>query len=405
MAQEVETVTFSDEEIKQFLIKYVEEYRRLAEGYKADLKKELGLYTGYPCKVTVLASEKATRFEYQLNAKSFEIEIKRVKEIPKFERKAGYFVEGYANIFLKRIINQPELKAKRDIEDEISYEEHMAEEAERAEAEWAQYEQEKLDYVVDGYDSFTKSTYPVEQKTFSAKRPELYHVIQVIRNQFVVLETYFQLGSLTLFDTLGETMFDLESSTFLAVHGKYEPAMGLLRRYLETTLCALFYDAELSRFKQTSKTYAAINLKKEKWIEKSFHMRFTGPDSVLDKLLDPDTDYVAVETVKGTTMPTFTDSKFQSYVETIYHYLSKFIHYGGKRDSVDILRSDFPEFSEDRFKEWNASFHQVVEVCNLLILLKFPKIAEVYAKIQEKESGEVPFLVDGQIKAVQRLTA
>ena len=199
-------------------------------------------------------------------------------------------------------------------------------------------------------------------------------------------------------------MFDLESSTFLAVHGKYEPAVGLLRRYLETTLCSLFYDAELSRLKQTSKTYAALNSRKEKWLEKSFHMRFTGPDSVLDKLLDLDTDYIAVETVKSTTMPTFANSSFQAYVEIIYHYLSKFVHYGGKRDAEDILRSDFPEFSEDRFKEWNASFHQVIEVCNLLILLKFPKTPEVYSKTQEKESGEVPFLNYNQIEAVQKLT-
>ena len=246
MAKVKEAVVFSEEEIRQFLTKYVDEYRRLASQCDADFKKDLQLFTGYPYKITVLMDEKGTNIEYQLNTKDFEIEIRRVKETPKLERKTGYILESYPNIFLKGIINEPELKAKRDIYDLIAVQEHLKEEEERAEAEWAQYEQEKLDDVVDGYDGYTKKTYSVQQKTFSDKRTELYHVIQIIRNQSIVLETYLHLGCLTLFDTLEETMFDLESSTFLAVHGKYEPAMGLLRRYLETTLCSLFYDAELS---------------------------------------------------------------------------------------------------------------------------------------------------------------
>jgi hypothetical protein len=404
MAKEIEPVVFSDEEIVQFITKYVAEYRRLADACEVDLKKELKLYTGYPYKITVLTSEKGTHVKYQLNAKNFEIEIKRVKETPKLENKAGYLVDAYANIFLKRIINQPELKARRDIDDETAYEEHQTEENERAEIEWAKYEQERFDDVVDGYDSYTKKAYIVQEKTFSDKRPELYHIIQFIHNQHIVLEVYLHLGCLTLFDTLEETMSDLESSTFLAVHGKYEPALGLLRRYLETTLCSLFYDAELFSLKPTSKSYAALNSRKEKWLEKSFHMRFTGPDSVLDKLLDADTDYSAIETVKSTTIPTFSYSSFQSYIESIYHHLSKYVHYGGKRDWAEILRIDFQEFREERFKEWNSSFHQVVEICNLLILLKFPKLPEIYSQIQEKKSGEVPLLDEKQIRAVKNLT-
>jgi hypothetical protein len=154
-------------------------------------------------------------------------------------------------------------------------------------------------------------------------------------------------------------MIDLESSIFLSVHGKYDRIMGLLRRYLETTLCSLFYDVDLLRLKPTSKSYVMLNSRKEKWLEKSFHMLFTGPDRVLYELMDADTDYVATETVKSTTIPTFSYSSFQSYVESIYHYLSKFVHFGGKKMTLKIFRIDFQEFSEERFKEWNSSFHQV----------------------------------------------
>ena len=121
-----------------------------------------------------MTSEKGTHIEYQLNAKNFEIEIKRVKETSKLERKAGYLVEAYANIFLKRIINQPELKAKRDIDDEIAFEEHQEEEDERAEAEWAQYEMEKLDDVVDGYDGYTRKKRMLFNKRLSLRRDPNY---------------------------------------------------------------------------------------------------------------------------------------------------------------------------------------------------------------------------------------
>jgi len=364
---------FSDEEIVQFLTKYVNEFRRLAES-EPDFVKKDPLYSGYPHKIIVLVDEKGVTVEYEPNAKNFEIEIKRVNERPKYEKKPGIIQEGFANVYLKRIINQPELRAKRVIEELHSYETFQEEEMERAEAEWKHYEQEKLDYVVNGYNDYMKKAYTVHEKTVSDKKGELYHTIQFIQNESIVMETYFNLGCLTLFDTLDETMSDLESSMFLAVHGKYEPAMGLLRRYFETTLCSLYYDAELSSLKSTSKSYIALNSKKEKWLEKSFHMKFTGPDGVLDKLLDPDTDYIAKEVVKRTTLPARAlNSSFQTYVESKYQYLSKFIHYGGKRETADILRIDFAEFSEERFKEWDSSFHQLIEICNLLILLKFPK--------------------------------
>jgi hypothetical protein len=71
---------------------------------------------------------------------------------------------------------------------------------------------------------------------------------------------------------------------------------------------------------------------------------------------------------------------------------------------MDSLRTDFPKLSEHRFKEWNTSFHEMIEVRNLLILLKFPKAKDDCPKTKMKESNEVSYLDYIKISVFQKLT-
>lgn len=244
----------SNKEIENFLTKYISEYLRLVNEKYSELKDKTSLYYGYPYEINVFTNKFTTNIEYQLNS-TFSININRVDKIPKIESKKGFKSEGYINIYLKRIISKPELKAQRDISDLISYLEHEEQEQEYWENEWKKYEQEMVENTVTGFGDFLKKAYPILEKTFSDKKAPMYNLIKVIQNQSIMLESYLKSGCLTLFDTLFETMYDLESSIFLVSHGKYETAMGLLRRYLETTICSLYYDAEISKYKTTSKTY------------------------------------------------------------------------------------------------------------------------------------------------------
>ena len=123
----------------------------------------------------------------------------------------------------------------------------------------------------------------------------------------------------------------------------------------------------------------------------------------MDKLLDPDTDYIAKETLKKTTMPTFVYPSFQRYVESKYQHLSKFVHFGGQKD--DLLTYIFPEFNEKLFKEWAANFNEIIEICNLLTVIKFPKLAEIYPQVQQERAGETPLLTDEQIKIIKTMLA
>lgn len=122
----------------------------------------------------------------------------------------------------------------------------------------------------------------------------------------------------------------------------------------------------------------------------------------MDKLLDPDTDYILMETLKNTTIPTFAYASFQRYVESKYQHLSKYVHFGGQSDIDESFRYLFPEFNERLFKEWIANFNEIIEICNLITVTKFPTLAEVYPQVQKERGGEqVPLLTDEQIDSIK----
>ena len=344
-------------------------------------KDTFRLYTGYPYHITVYVGKHGILFDYKLSAEKLTLEIKRGEKRPKLQQREGYIRTAYATVYFKRILNEPEKIARREINDWISYE-HWQEEEEEYWQRWEErYFQEEVEWTVKSYISYIKKAYAVQEKSSLKMKTTIYALVKNIHNLESVMESYIRSGCITLFDVLDETMDDLESSMFLTIHGRYEPAMALLRRYLETRLCALYFDAEIKKYPKNSKTYGSLKDKRDKWIEKPHYLKFTGDYGILDRLIDPDTDYIAYETLKKTTKY-FQHASFRKYVESIYRKLSKFVHYGGTK-KLDDLRLEFSEFKEDKFKEWSARVNQILEICNLLTVIKFPEIVSFYEEKQQ----------------------
>jgi hypothetical protein len=160
----------------------------------------------------------------------------------------------------------------------------------------------------------------------------------------------------------------------LSVHGKYGPANALLRRWLEIFITALYFDAELKKCDKDTKLYKNIIEKRDKWLKKAPHRRFTGEEcSVLSTLIDPDTDDRAARLMKEETT-SFSNSSFRGYVESLYRDLSKHVHFGGLLSLEDELKRGFAEYDEKLFKEWYDRLNQINGICNILTLLKFPEI-------------------------------
>ena len=122
---------------------------------------------------------------------------------------------------------------------------------------------------------------------------------------------------------------------------------------------------------------------------------------MLDKLLDLDTDSILMETMKETTYPTFEYASFQNYVTNSYSNLSKYVHFGGKRDIADFS-FEFSEYNGEQFDMWEKYFNQIIECCNLLTLIKFTNFADAYSEAMKRENGEAPLLTLKQIELVKR---
>lgn len=392
------------DEVKTFIGRYIDEYRRYLEEKHPERKDESDLYSGYPYHVTAYVGERTTLIECQLNSSKLTIKTEKVKKEPTFKRRKGYVATSYANRYLKRILDQPEMLARRDIEEWISHEEFEKQEAEHWQRLMEQYFQQNVEWTVKNYISYIKTSYDVSEKTSSIMKAAIYDIVKKIHNQGIMLESYLMCGCLTLIDISIQVTEDIESSLFLALHGKYGPAMALLRRYLETMVIALHFDADIARYDRNSRTFDSVKKKRDKWVEKSFHMRFTGDFGVLERLIDPDTDYIALETLRRTDTH-FNGSSFRAYLKKLYGRLSKFVHYGGTRPIGEISSLEFAEFNEDRFKEWYTRFSQIFEICNLLTVTKFPSLLSIYDEKQQDLNPEdqVPLLTNQQIQVLKNM--
>lgn len=404
MVQKQSDTVPSLEQIKNFIQRYVNEYRNFLEKNYPERKGEFPLYTGYPYHVIAYVDNRGTLIEYRLNADNFIIEVRRVEKKPKYEEQEGYITIIYSNRYLRRFLDEPEKIARRNITDVFAYEELQKEEEEDWEKLYEQYVQEYIDSAVEGYVSYLKTAYKSQEKTSLNMKNEIYTILKIVQNQSEIMDAYQKSNCFTLLDVIDEVIQDIESSLFLAMHGRYRPAMALLRRWLETMLVALYFDAELRKYYKSSRTYEAVRQKRDKWINKPRRIRFTGESGIVEKLIDPDTDYVAGETLRRTTAH-FKKSLFRKYVEELYQKLSKFVHYGGMRPMDEILTLEFAEYNENRFKEWYTRFNQVYEICNLLTIIKFPEILSLYDERQKKlpPEDQVPLPTYQQIQTVKQL--
>ena len=418
------TQQLKKEDIKMFLQAYISEYRTFLEENYPQRKNDFSLYAGYPLDIKAYVSEKSTLIVYKFDAPSLRIKVVAVDCVPNRETIQKDASEGYLNAYLSRIINKPQDVARQKILSEIAYEEYekqqeeyyakLDEEYERQQEEYYAkldeeyekqqeyydklYEEAEVDATIKGYLDYLETAYDVKKETSEQKRNEIYSAINLVNEHTDYYFGYLKTGCTTLFAVMFELNEDIESSIFLSIHGKYRPANALLRRWLETTIYALYFDFELKKYNKNTKTYEKTLEKRNKWLKKPYHLRFTGDNfSILAIVIDPDTDYIAMQLMKKTTSD-FSKSSFRRYVENIYRLLSKSVHYGGMNlleDGLPVL--GFAEYNEKLFREWYVKLKRIHEICNILTLLKFPEMLtlqqERFPTLEEKQMRKLKELL------------
>ena len=383
---------FSKSDIKRFISEYITEYRRLVEKSYPELKKLFPLYVNYPYRIVAYVSPRKTLLEYQPKVPNFAVNIKLVEELPKIDIKTKRYIAAFRNDYLIKIITKPKESAKQDvlriIADYETYEESQKELAEYYERQYAEYVDDYVTYTLERYASYVESAYDVKKETLSKQRNEIYDIVKIVDNlRGYLIEALLKSDCSALFMVFDEATQDIESSLFLAMHGRYVPANALLRRIMEMVLTALYFDDEIRKCKKGSRSHNDLCHKRDAWIQKSSRgsLSFTGEYGVLGRLIDPDTDYFAKKIME--TNRQILKKTFKAYVRKLYSDLCRFVHYGGL-GLTDRFSLEFAVFEERIFKEWISRFRQVFEACNILLVVKFPEVLEAYEKL---ESDLEPF--------------
>jgi len=371
--------------LTKFIEEYISEYRRFVEESYSKRKDLFPLFNSYPMHVIAFLSPTATLIEYVSNVPKFAIQIDEVRELPKLDRKTKHYIGAFRNDYLLKIIKEAKKVARQDVSHAVAdydtYEESQKELAEYYERQYAEYIDDQIKYTVKGYDSYIASAYEVRSETLSRYEAKIYDVVKIIDSVRGYLTEALLIATCEAsFDVIDEVVQDVESSLFLAMHGKYVPANALLRRILENTLTALYFDSEIGKCKVGSRTHRDLCERRDTWVEKSKkgNVSFTSDYGILGRLIDPDTDYIARK-ILGQTNPN-APQKFRKYILNIYGDLCKFVHYGGPT-LVERFSLEFARFDEKKFEEWVCRFRQVFEIYSIVLAVKFPQVLLHYEKL------------------------
>lgn len=390
-------IKLKKEDVETFIQKYIASYRNFLESEYPNRKNEFAFYTGYPFEVKAYVSEKSTLITYKYNAPKLKIEVSEVDEIPDWQPlRKKLDVDFSTNAHLSRIINKPQEEAEKTILDVFQIERYEEQQAELYEQAYHESVESEIEDTVGGYINYLDNAYKVKKETVVGHRNDIYSAVKLVD----ILEQYRSgfliAGFETLADVFTELNKDIESSVFLSIHANYRPANTLLRRWLEGTFTALYFDFKLKKYNQTSKKYNKALETRQKWLTQNMHIGFNGNGGVLETLIDTDTDDKATKLLNIT--HTNNKTAFKSYIQNIYTELNKHVHYSGRisKDPLDDLTFNFVEYNENHFKNWYNKLNQIYEVFNIVILLKFPELIAL-SKQYKLEYTKFPTLEEKQL--------
>lgn len=243
--------------------------------------------------------------------------------------------------------------------------------------------EEEIDDTIKNYFQYLESSHEVKNQTLDEKSTEIYSTRSLAYEHLSFNPSLFDAGCFNLAYVLSEVNDDIESSIFLSIHGKYRPAKALLRRWLETTIRAICHDCQIEKNSKIPIKHTKSIKNGRDWLKKSPYHRFSGKrdksgkESILNVLIDSDTDYIAQQLLKEKS--DFKDISFKKYIEILYGNLSKSVHFGGiDIESSDELNLEFAKYDKELFDEWYTYLNKINEICNILILLKYPKMLTLY---------------------------
>lgn len=250
----------------------------------------------------------------------------------------------------------------------------------------------EIEDTINKFLEYSSSPHDVK-KSLDEKTTEIYSAILLS----IEHRDYDSAYSITGCDTLAEVLFelndDIEMSIFLSIHGMYRPANVLLRRWLDTTINAIEYDSMLKKCKSKKpKKYDNMLEKSFDWLtDPSPSRTFSG---IVNKngFIDDEIDNTAMQLLDKSY---YFEKSFKKYIINLHKDLSKSAHYGG----MNIFLDNQHGYNKKLFEEWYLKLNQINEICNILILLKFPEMLT----LNKKHKETFPILEVNQMKMLIEL--
>lgn len=259
---------------------------------------------------------------------------------------------------------------------------------------WEEHKESEVDNLLDYFEPACN----VKERTRKEHIDTIYETTKLVEKYRSCYSVYITIGWETLANVSLELSEVIEASIFLSIHGMYMPANALLRQWLETTLSALKFDYELKKCDKNTKTYNGLLKKRDKWLEKPSHIRFTGECSILSILVDPDTDYIATR-FREEEMSNSEKLSFKKEIENLFGELSKCVHFGGMTP-IENLKSTFAEYNKKQFEIWYKRLNQINEICAIITLIKSP---EIITLLEKRKDICLPTLGDIRNKKLEEL--
>jgi len=350
--------------IELFVQNYVNALKKLVEEKNHEIKSidfVPSFPTEFPVRVTVFLRNRGFVLNFE-KADQFEISISK-NERPLARTKWSEFIL-YPRF--EKIKDKASEKAQSDVEYFLDLprmiEEHEQEMQRQYEAEEREYWTEEISYTTEHYIEFLNEAKEVVDMTRKEAMGEVYEMIKVIQNHLSNYEFMLRVGCVALDRLYFMINSDMETSLFLALNGKYFAAAAILRKILEVNIRCIYFDSLQNRTEAEKDS--------EDWIKgDKFRKKFK---QILDDLISEQIDKNLSPLLKKRGI--IVNDSLKESIFQLYRELNVFVHLRPETPWEEDLKFSFSEFKTEKFHSYRAKFAKVIQICEVLLVLRFPKV-------------------------------
>lgn len=355
------------DEVKDFIRNYTKALKTLVEENRQKIESVSIIPwfpTEFPVKATAHLGKSGISLDFD-KGDHFEISIKRGERPQKRGKWSQFILYGR----FAKIKDRAFEKAESDIQRLLSLPGMIEEQEQEMQRFYDALWTEEVRHIAEHYVEFLGKSGEVVDKTKETRTSELYDIVTVIQNHLSNFEYMLPAGcnALNLLHFMINS--DMETSLFLALHGKYYSAMAILRKILETSVRCIYLDS-LDDEAEAKRVL-------DGWTAGGSFPRGRGFKRIMNEMIDSQIDQKLTDLLRRYRV--FENGLFKQSTVSLYKELCQFVHLRPSVRWEDDLVVLFSEFNLDKWQKYYSTFMRVVKIIEILLIHKFPEISSMRA--------------------------